>query len=256
VDPALVFGNEVCIGIVGILPTNRTALRQRRELHQRQSERDEIWKSATLSPTTTPATASTSTSDVSGESKISAIDEAEDKAWLASLPEKEDDYDYEQLEIGYMLVPSQWKRGYATELCKALLNYSFTRYPHGLSKVATDGIRVIDVPAHAASRKSPPTTTTASTGNGSPPTASSTSNHNGDIDAATAQAESSDIVVWAFTQSGNRSSQSVLAKSGFQIDSYHSHSLAKAYRMTREQWNKLQRDTIATTGNGHVIVKS
>lgn len=56
-------------------------------------------------------------------------------AYLLPMPTEEDDVDYDlivlgkmpdsDIEVGYFLKPSAWRRGYATEVCSRMLQFAF-----------------------------------------------------------------------------------------------------------------------------------
>lgn len=48
--------------------------------------------------------------------------EEEEYDWLALRPEV---FPQEQIEVGYLLVPSAWGQGFATEICTRLLRFAF-----------------------------------------------------------------------------------------------------------------------------------
>ena len=50
--------------------------------------------------------------------------EEEDADWTSLLPDR---YPDDEIEVGYMLLPGAWGKGFATEICMALLRFAFTQ---------------------------------------------------------------------------------------------------------------------------------
>lgn len=61
--------------------------------------------------------------------------EIEDTDWSLLI---EDTYPEAEIEVGYMLVPEAWGKGYATEICARLLRFGFTETALEEIKATTD----------------------------------------------------------------------------------------------------------------------